>query len=289
MKKAKTAWNLIKYSSITNKNIDKTLRIYLLKAIIQSILTYSLHLFYISPSILLKLQAFYSMCIRKVYTGPHNPNIEIMTNLDIRRDTKTPTLESLLYTRYLNQIFTWKETQSPAYLNNKVEIDTAFKTFDDKISTLINDLTNTNECICNSHTSCIKHNYIKWYNSSKKQKQNILIMLNKINKLDNFTSSNLTHKTYNKPTQRMLKLNENPCKEAQNHASCPTCDNQFRNQRCCNVHQVRNKNCQVHYKLTKLTPIICPNDNCNTIWYCNKQLQNISNTTATSPILKNNN
>ena len=88
LKKAKTAWNLIKYSSITNKNIDKTLRIYLFKAIIQSILTYSLHLFHISPSILSKLQAFYSMCIRKVYTGPRDPNTASMTSLDIRRKLK---------------------------------------------------------------------------------------------------------------------------------------------------------------------------------------------------------
>ena len=63
-----------------------------------------------------------------------------MANLNIRRFTNTPTLQSLLYVRYLRQISTWGAMQPFAYLSRKIELDNAFSEFDTEIYTLIRDL-----------------------------------------------------------------------------------------------------------------------------------------------------
>ena len=124
--------------------------------------TYSLHLFPINSGVLIKIQSFYSMGLRRIYAGSYDANTETMNNLNIRMITKTPTIQSLLYVRYLRQIFTWGEIQFFAYLNNKIELDNAFIEFDTKINTLIRDLSTDQSCICNNHTWCIPRNYIKW-------------------------------------------------------------------------------------------------------------------------------
>ena len=132
--KAKHAWALPNTVPATDKNIWKAIRVNLYNAVILSILTYSLHLFPIRASTLTNLQYFYSVGLGRLYVGSYDARRETMSNLNIRRFGKTPTLKSPPYTRYLRQLSAWKETKSFAYVSNKIELDKEFNKFDSQIT-----------------------------------------------------------------------------------------------------------------------------------------------------------
>ena len=72
------------------------------------------------------MQKFASKCLREIIiTGKrYRENDERnITNYNIRRDSNVPTICSQLQRGKLCDIYRWKTSMSPAYLNNKDECD----------------------------------------------------------------------------------------------------------------------------------------------------------------------
>ena len=135
--------------------LTKKIRINRCKTLILDILTQSLHLFPISENILGELQFPYSKLQRRIAIATYNADNRT-TNFDIRRKTKTRTLKSLLYVRYMKQIPKCQNNMSFAYLNNMAQINDDFKSFDININNFLEHLISdeTNARNCNSHASC---------------------------------------------------------------------------------------------------------------------------------------
>ena len=155
LQNANTEWNLAKYGPMGNTAINGHIRFNLCKTIIFAILTYSIKLFLISDSILSKLESCYSKCHRRVLIGPYKQGNESITNLDIRRIFNTPTLKSLLYVRYIKQIYTRGPANFFAYLNSKIEHDGDFRLLGRDIYNVFAILKNIRGaiCICNASTT----------------------------------------------------------------------------------------------------------------------------------------
>ena len=66
--------------------------------------------------------------------------------------------------------------------------------------------------------------------------------------------------------------------EEHNHQECISCYKQFSSLRKLAAHYRLNNDCEIIYTIDKLSPKLCPNDNCNTWWANEKELQNTSNT-----------
>ena len=69
VQKANYAWRNIRNSVITDKNVNKELRLMLFESLITSILLYSLHIIHMNKTNISKLQRFYSKCIRVILEG----------------------------------------------------------------------------------------------------------------------------------------------------------------------------------------------------------------------------
>ena len=156
---------------MANAEICERIRFKLRKTLILSILTYSIRLFPISESIIAKPESTCSKRQRRALIGPYNPGNDRITNIDIRRKFNTPFPKSLLYVRYIKIICTCGTTNSCAYLDNKTEHDDSDQ-FGRQIYAFVSLLKNYNNdnCICNSHTSCILHNRLILHNAQKREK-----------------------------------------------------------------------------------------------------------------------
>ena len=111
--------------------------------------------------------------------------VERLHFCDIRRKTSTPTLKSLLYTRYINQICTWGNSASFARLSEKTEIDNELKTFGIEIKNFIDWISSAKDikCICNSHNTCDLHSRLCLYTPSG-EKNNFAQKLIKIQNVE---------------------------------------------------------------------------------------------------------
>ena len=108
--------------ALANDNIDVKISSNIRKTIIRPILIYSIHLFPISQTYINKLQAFYSKSHRRVILGRYNEANGEITNLALRRTYIITTLDIPICVRYIKQLYTWRNSKSFAYLNNKIEL-----------------------------------------------------------------------------------------------------------------------------------------------------------------------
>ena len=80
-------------------------------------------------STLNRLQSLYTECVRRAVTASYVERKEQIPNIAIKRTTSTPTPNSLVYTRYVRQIYKWEATLPSGHVN-KAEINNAFNGFD---------------------------------------------------------------------------------------------------------------------------------------------------------------
>ena len=136
IQKANAAWHNIRNSVITDKSVNKKLRLMLFESLITSILLYSLHIIPTNKTNISKLQRFYSKCIRVISEGTYKENCKKTSNQKIREENNISTIESKLKYYRLNLYYRLRGTYSIAYLNDKEYINNELKTLDTHINKL---------------------------------------------------------------------------------------------------------------------------------------------------------
>ena len=144
-------------SQITNRDVDTGLRLNYYKALILTILLYSVHIHHITDQTLNKPQSFHSHCIHYIIHAKYDNNQKRDANLQIRRKYSLPTIKSIIHQRYIKQIYNWRNAMSFAYLN-KDKINRDLEEFHNELRFVKNAISSNIPCTCRNFHACETHN-----------------------------------------------------------------------------------------------------------------------------------
>ena len=123
LNKARAAWNILKKRVFLDNEIKMKIKIDLFNAAIGSILKYGLSTLRTTETMDRKLQQFKSRCLREI-TYPNSQTHEEQENNEaLRKKYCVPTFYSQLHSGKIKDIYRWKTTLAPAYLNNQQEME----------------------------------------------------------------------------------------------------------------------------------------------------------------------
>ena len=134
LNKAKGAWGIIKGRIFLDSEIKTKNKIDLWNAAIGSIMKYSLTTLRTTEYVDRKIQQFTSRCVDEIiYPRQNQENREYLgrpTNRANRTRYCIPTVHSQLQKERICDIYRWRTTLSPAYLNNRQEMETEMRIFE---------------------------------------------------------------------------------------------------------------------------------------------------------------
>ena len=176
LKKAKGAWSMIKNRVFLDKEVNTKIKLDLWNAAVNSIMKYSMTTIIKTQAQDENMQKFASKCLRQIVIGKFdNGNEPIISNYNIRKNNNIPTIHSQLMRDKLCDIYRWKTSLSPAYLNNMDECESLISRWTilwERMKQILikkhndNNLNDEEKNNYNTFKSLVKKEM--WYNASQK-------------------------------------------------------------------------------------------------------------------------
>ena len=134
LNKAKGAWGIIKHRVFTGEQIKGKNKFDLWAAAIGAIMKYGLTTLRINENMDRKIQQFTSRCMREIIypktTDKEQDYTKRANNEYNRKKYCLPTINSQLQKERICDIYRWRITLAPAYLNNQLEMETDLRVWE---------------------------------------------------------------------------------------------------------------------------------------------------------------
>ena len=267
--KAKGIWKSIKKRVFLDKEIKPKIKLDLWNAAINSVMKYSMTTINKTQAADEKMQQFASKCLRSIVYGNNaiNENEHRNTNYDLRVENNISTTHSQLIRDKICDIYRWKTSLSPSYLNNKEDCENMlnmWKKLWNRMRNIINKIKDENEIneeekeLYETFKKLVRKELwtkIKGIISENEPKNNISIY--KYNDFKELAKLTLKFRTYYSEKQE---------RKTDNDFICPTCGKIEHSKARLTIHRKNSNQCMNDYWEEMKAWKICENVGCGKLF-----------------------